>query len=62
MHLIPHIELLHTHPMPMAIPHPKDNDSLTDLDREEYRIAAPMQEVLVQHYGQIVHMDVHVAA
>lgn len=34
---------------------------MTDLDREEHRIPAPMQEVLVQYYGEVVHVDIHVA-
>ena len=35
---------------------------MTDLDRKEDRIAAPMQEILVQYYGEIIHVDIHVAA
>ena len=54
------IELFHPCPTPMPTPHPR-TIMCTDLDREEDRIAAPMQEVLVQYYGEIVHVDVHVA-
>ena len=34
---------------------------LSHLDREEDRVSAAMEEVLVQHDGEIVHVDVHVA-
>ena len=33
----------------------------TNLNRKEDRIAAPVQEILVQHYGEVIHVDVHIS-